>query len=162
METAEDMKSLFFEGELDAVMDPSGSLYRKVRRREDVELLFEDPIEEERAYYRATGIHPPMHVVAVRNEALEETPEIAADLYAAFVEATEEALRRNRRPSYNMLQTWAHLHATDQDRVLGDETWQHGLTKKNQRELSTFVEYAHRQGVIPREYTLDELFVDVS
>lgn len=158
---ADDMKSMFFDGELDAVMDPSGKLFREVRSRDDVELLFDDPIEEEQSYFRETGIHPQMHIVAIRDEVLERNPEIASDLFDAFSRATEETIKRNRRPSYNMLQTWAHLHITEQEAILGDETWEHGLTPKNRRELSKFVDYAYRQGLIPEQYAIDDLFVDV-
>jgi 4,5-dihydroxyphthalate decarboxylase len=160
--SATDMRDRFFAGDLDAVMDPSSSFFRAVLAAEDAELLFDDPKGAEKRYFEATGIHPPMHVVAVRDRLLEAEPWIAESLFEAFETAREVAVERNRRPSYNMLQTWAHLHGAEQDRLLGKETWSHGLTEKNREEVATFVEYAHQQGIVEEQIEVRDLFADVS
>ncbi|AUX08037.1 4,5-dihydroxyphthalate decarboxylase [Halalkaliarchaeum desulfuricum] len=156
-----DMRELLFAGELDAVMDPSGSLLEAVFDSDDVEFVFDDPLAAERDYFEETGLHPIMHVVAIRDEVLEEHPWVAERMYEAFCEARDVGLERVRRPSYNMSLTWAHLHRLDQREIMGpgEEVWEYGVTERTRRELSKFVEYADDQGIADREYEPEELFV---
>ena len=154
------MREMLFDGDLDAAMDPAGSLFHAVRESDSVELMFDDPIAEEQAYYEKTEIHPPMHVVAIRDEVLEANPWVAVNVYDAFCEARDDAIDRNSSPSTHMTMTWGHIHLSNQREVLGEDLWEYGLTEKTRRELRTFVDYAHDQGLIPRKYAVDELFVD--
>lgn len=160
IEEAQDMQSLFFNGELDAVMDPSSSLFRAVIQADDVELMFENPMKEEKRYFEKTNIHPPMHIIAIKDEVIERDPWIAEAIYTVFQEARDIAIEKNRRPSYNMLQTWSHLQLVEQERVLGERAWEYGLTDKTRRELSKFIEYADSQGIIQDLVAPEELFVE--
>ena len=161
IEEPKDMQRILASGELAAAMDPSETLLRAGAESDEIEFVFEDPLEEERAYFEETGIHPPMHTVAIRDELLDEYPWLAECVYEAFRDARDRALEWNRRPSYNMSSTWAHLHLVDQRELMGEETWEYGLTERNRRGIETFVEYAHDQGLAPREYDLAELFVEI-
>ncbi|WP_415383405.1 ABC transporter substrate-binding protein [Halosimplex sp. TS25] len=156
----EDLKRALFEGELAAAMDPAGSLFWDVAESERAEFVFDDPLAAEREYFAETGIHPPMHAVAVRDEVVDDHPWIATELFDAFCESRDACLERNASPSANGSLTWAHLHLLEQQRILGDDAWEYGLTDRNRRGLATFVEYAHDQGLIPRPYDVEELFVD--
>jgi 4,5-dihydroxyphthalate decarboxylase len=127
---------------------------------DEAEFVFDDPLQEERDYYEDTGIHPPMHTVAVRDEVLEEHPSVAERVFEAFCASRDRCLERNRRPFTNASLTWAHLHLVEQERTLGPDVWEYGLTDDNRTELRTFVDYALDQGLIPRAYDPDELFVD--
>lgn len=155
-----DMRELFFNGELDAVMDPSSSLLRAVLQSDDVELMFENPIAEEKRYYAETNIHPPMHIIAIRDEVIAQNPWVAEAVYSAFQEARDIAIEKNRRPSYNMLQTWSHIHLAEQESILGERAWEYGLTEKTRTELSTFIRYARSQGIIQDPVSPKELFVE--
>jgi len=157
-----DFREMFFSGELVAAMDPAGSFFHDVLESEDAELFFENPIEEERAYYEETGIHPIMHTVAIRDEILEEHPWVAVNLFDAYCESRDRCLDANRSPSTNTSITWAHLHLDDQREVLGEDAWEFGLTDRTTREVEKFVEYATDQGLAPRAYDPAELFADVS
>jgi len=157
-----DLREMLFDGELDAAMDPAGSLLRAAAEAEDISFAFDDPLAAERTYYEETGIHPPMHVVAIRDEVLEANPWVAVSVYDAFCEARDRALAWNRRPSYNMSETWAHLHLLEQRELFGDHAWEYGLSETTRQELRTFVRYAHEQGLIPREYAVDELFAETT
>jgi 4,5-dihydroxyphthalate decarboxylase len=44
--------------------------------------------------------------------------------------------------------------------VLGDDPWGYGLGERNRKNLETGYACAHRQGLISRQMSLDEHFVD--
>lgn len=155
-----DLTDALLSGDLDAAMDPAGEVFNAVVESETAELFFDDTLAEEKQYYADTGIHPPMHVVAIRDEVLENHPWVAVNVFDAFVEARDRCFERNRSPSAKTSLTWAHLHRVDQDRTLGPHAWEYGLTERTRHELRTFIEYAHDQGLIPRRYDPEELFVE--
>lgn len=156
------VKEALFSGDLDVVMDPSGSLFNEVVASDAADFLFSDPKAEELEYYQETGIHPIMHVVVIRDSVLEENPWVAPRIYESFCEAKNESIQRNRSPSRHMSLTWSHLNQLEQQRLMGppEEVWEYGLTPKTKNELNTFLEYSVNQGLIPKQYDLDELFVD--
>lgn len=162
VESPRDMTEMLLDGELDAATDPAYALFNKVVDSDQVELLFDDPIAEEKRYFESSGIHPPMHIVAIRNDVLAEHPWAAVSLFDAFCEARDRCLERNRNPHEHTSLTWAHLHLVEQRKVLGENVWEWGLTEQTQRELNTFIEYSKRQGLIPRRYDPEELFVETT
>ncbi|QCC50668.1 substrate-binding domain-containing protein [Halapricum salinum] len=153
---------VFFDGELDAVIEPAGRLFWDVVESDVAELFFDDPLTEERDYFRETGIHPVLHVIALREEIVEEHPWVAVNLFDGFCEARDVCLDGLKSPARNTAITWNHLHLREQREVLGPDAWEYGLTDRNRREVSKFIEYADNQGLIPRPYDVDELFVDCS
>lgn len=157
---ASELREALFSGELDAAMDPAGSMFNAVAESDEVEFLWEDPIAEERRYFEQTGIHPPMHIVAIRDEVLADHPWVATSVFDAFCAARDRCLEWNRSPSSHTSLAWSHLHRHQQREVMGDDVWTFGLTEKNSRELETFVEYADDQGIVDEPYELSELFVD--
>jgi len=162
VEEPKDMKDMLLSGELDAATDPAYALFHAVVESDEAELLFDDPLAEEKRYFERTGIHPPMHVVAIRDEILDADPWVAVSLYDAFCEARDRCLDRNRNPHEHTSLTWAHLHLKDQQEALGPDIWEWGLTEQTRRELNTFIDYANQQGLIPRAYEPEELFVDTT
>ena len=158
IEETGEFESALRSGRLDAAMDPAGSLFNTVVESETAELFFEDPIAEERAYYEETGIFPPMHVVAIREDVLESDPWVAVNLFDAFVASRDRCFELNRSPSSNSSLAWSHLYRHEQREVLGENAWEYGLTPRTEHELRTFSRYAHEQGLTPREYEPAELF----
>lgn len=156
------VRKALIEGDLDVAMDPSGSLFSEVAESDKLDFLFDDPLAEEQRYFQETGIHPIMHVIVIRDEILDEHPWVALSVYEALCEARDQCLDRKRSPSADLTSTWSHLHDLEQQRIMGppETVWEYGLTEKTRKELNTFVEYSHNQGLIPHEYDLDELFVD--
>ena len=157
----DNLKEALFSGDVVAAMDPSWSLFRDVAEADHVEFFFEDPLAEERDYFAETGIHPPMHTVAIRDEILDEHPWVAKSVYNAFCEARDECLDRGTTRAKGSL-TWAHLHLLDQEAHLGPETWEYGLTERNRRSLETLAEYALDQGLTSRAYEPEELFFETT
>lgn len=162
IEETGEFETALLTGDLDAAMDPAGSLFNTVMESDAAELFFDDPIEEERAYYEETGIYPPMHVVAIRDEILDSNPWIAVSLFDAYVESRDRCFERNESPSAKTSLAWSHLYRHEQRAVLGQDAWEFGLTKRTKHELRTFSRYAHEQGLTPREYEPTELFYETT
>ncbi|MGB7459218.1 MAG: hypothetical protein WBM51_26600, partial [Pseudolabrys sp.] len=49
----------------------------------------------------------------------------------------------------------------EQERVLGPDPWEYGLTETNRKVLETLVGYSHEQGLIKKRPALDQLFLSV-
>jgi 4,5-dihydroxyphthalate decarboxylase len=162
IEEPDDLKEMLLRGDLDAAMDPANAVLHAVVESDDTSLMFDDSLSVEQEYYRETGIHPPMHVVAIRDEVLEAHPRVAVDVYDAFCDARDLCLERAQSPARLSSLTWGHLHRIEQDRVLGTDAWEYGLTDRTVPELEKYMEYAESQGLIPHRYDLDEVFVDCS
>lgn len=160
VEEPRDLQEMLFSGDLAAAMDPAGELFNAVVESDAAELMFDDTVAEEQAYYSKTGIHPPMHTVAIRDEVLERHPWVAVALFDAFCEARDRCFERNRSPSANTSLTWSHLYRHEQQEVLGDTAWEYGLTESTRRELEKFVEYAFDQGLVDRRYEPEALFAE--
>lgn len=155
-----DLKEMLLRGDLDAAMDPANAVLHSVVESEDTELMFGDPLSVERDFYQETGLHPPMHAVAIRDEVLEKHPWVAVDVYDAFCEARDLCLERAQNPARLSSLTWGHLHRLEQDRLLGKDVWEYGLTDRTVPELEQYMTYAEQQGLIPHQYDLDGLFID--
>jgi 4,5-dihydroxyphthalate decarboxylase len=120
--------------------------------------FFDDLETVEAEYYRATGIFPIMHTVAVRKEVLEKNPWIARSLFTAFEEARRRSLERAFDPTVSMLPIpWGYEYARRAKALLGDDYFPYGIDA-NRRTLDAFLAYAHEQGVCKRRLTVDELF----
>jgi 4,5-dihydroxyphthalate decarboxylase len=153
------IEAMLAEGALDAVFH-SDIVKPFLARDPRVGRLFPDPKAEEMAYYRRTGIFPIMHVTALRQELAEAHPWLAINLYRAFERAKAIGMQRMLNPRIVPL-AWYQAAWEEQERVLGPDPWEYGLTEKNRKVLDTLIGYSHEQGLIRRRFTPDELFLSV-
>jgi 4,5-dihydroxyphthalate decarboxylase len=155
------LDELLLAGEVDAVISarPPAAVERgdpRVRR------LFADPMAEEQAYFRDTGVFPIMHVLAIRREALERAPHAPAALYAAFDEAKRRSLARTAAATVPGLPLpWSATHARTTRRLLGDDWWPYGVDA-NRRTLDAFLDFSADQALTSGRVALDALFPDLS
>jgi 4,5-dihydroxyphthalate decarboxylase len=147
------------EGELDAVFH-SDFVKPFLAKDPRVARLFPDHKAEEMAYYQRTGIFPIMHVVGIRQALTDEHPWLAVNLFRAFNEAKAIAMKRMTNPRIVPL-AWYRAAWEEQERVLGPDPWEYGLTDKNRKILETLVGYSHEQGLIKKRPTLEQLFLNV-
>lgn len=147
------------DGELDAVFH-SDLIKPFLAKDPRVGRLFPDPKAEEMAYFERTGIFPIMHVTGLRQELAEQHPWLAINLYRAFNEAKRLAMRRMANPRIVPL-AWYRAAWEEQERVLGPDPWEYGLTEKNRKVLDTLIGYSHEQGLIKTRFTPDDLFINV-
>ncbi len=151
--------AMLAEGELDAVLH-SDLVKPFLAHDPRVARLFPDHKAEEMAYYKRTGIFPIMHVLAIRQALAEEHPWLAINLFRAFSEAKALAMKRMANPRIVPL-AWYRAAWEEQERMLGPDPWQYGLTDKNRKVLETLVGYSHEQGLIKKRPALDALFLNV-
>lgn len=153
----QDLDQMLMNGELDALIEPEfpepfmDGDPRMVR-------LFADHESVERDYYRRTGIFPIMHVTVIKREVVDAHPWLPAALIAAFEESKRIAYKRMENPRIVPL-AWFAAAYENQKRVLGDDPWEYGLSERNRKNLAAIIRYTARQGLISREYAVDELFV---
>ena len=154
------LNELLLAGELDAVIAPTPpdgfTAGDKAVRR-----LFADPAAEERAYYARTGLFPIMHVIGVRRTLADEHPGLAADLFRAFVEARNLAMREHdltARSSANrmMLPWFADQWEATKD-LMGEDFWPYGVAE-NRAELEAICRYSHEQNLGRKRLSVEALF----
>ena len=154
------LEDMLVEGEIDALLSPD--LIKPLTAGDKrVGRLFPNYKEEEIAFYGRTGIFPIMHVVAIKQEIVERHPWVAINLYKAFNESKSLAMKRMENPRIVPL-AWYREAWEEQERILGKDPWEYGLTERNVKNFERLVTYSHEQGVIKRRPPLDELFLNIS
>ena len=108
-------------------------------------------------YFRRTGFHPSVHVIAVRKAAAEERPELLEALCEAFDQAKQSAysLLQNERTTGLPLM---RAYVDETVALFGDDPWPYGLEGRNRAELDQFLAYASDQGLTRRRLTPEDLF----
>lgn len=154
------VETMLAEGELDAVLHPD--IIEPILRKDPrVGRLFPAYKAEEEAYFARTGIFPIMHVLGLKQELVERHPWVVPNLYQAFDEAKNIAMKRMRNPRLVPL-AWYQEAWEEQERLLGTDPWEYGLSEANRNNFETLVTYSHEQGLIDRRIPLEELFLPVS
>ncbi len=151
------LTEMLIAGDLDAVMtahppEPPDAGGPAIVR------LFGNAAAVEEAYWRATGIFPIMHVVAIKREVYAQYPWVAMNLYKAF----DEARRRSVRRAFDVMASrfpvpWMADYAARWRELFGGEYFAYGL-ESNRVTLGAFCDYADEQGVSHRKVTPEELF----
>jgi 4,5-dihydroxyphthalate decarboxylase len=104
-------------------------------------------------YFRRTGVYPINHGLVVRNELLKEHPWLAGDLTHAF-EASKAIYLKDLKGNAG-LSTWDKA-AADNAAVVGDP-FPLGI-EANRKALETMTQFAVEQKMVPRRFTVEELF----
>ena len=50
----------------------------------------------------------------------------------------------------------------EQEKILGPDPWEYGLTAANRNNMETLISYSHEQGLIKKKPELEQLFLNVS
>jgi 4,5-dihydroxyphthalate decarboxylase len=153
------VETMLADGELDAVFH-SDLIKPFVASDKRVARLFPDHKAEEIAYFRRTGIFPIMHVLGIRKSLADEHPWLAINLFKAFNVAKTAAMKRMANPRIVPL-AWYRDAWEEQERVLGPDPWEYGLTGNNRKVLETLIGYSHEQGLIGKRPVVDDLFLNV-
>jgi 4,5-dihydroxyphthalate decarboxylase len=145
------------QGELDAVLTahPPDSFKRGDPQ---VVRLFENAQAVEEDYWRATGVFPIMHAIAIRSDVLARHPWVAMNLLKAFEEAKRRSVARALELTASRFPVpWIAEQAARARAMFGGELFPYGIAP-NRTTLETFLRYAHEQGVCHRLLAVEELF----
>jgi 4,5-dihydroxyphthalate decarboxylase len=154
------VESMLAEGELDAVLH-SDIIKPFVAKDPRVARLFPDHKAEEIAYFKKTGIFPIMHVLGIKQELADQHPWIAVSLYKAFNEAKAMAMQRMQNPRIVPL-AWYRDAWEEQEKILGTDPWEYGLSAGNKKNMDALIGYSHEQGLIKTMPAVEDLFLKVS
>ncbi|MCX7931322.1 MAG: ABC transporter substrate-binding protein [Rhodovarius sp.] len=120
--------------------------------------LFPDPMAEELAYFRRTGIHPPMHLIAVKRAIVEANPWLPRALYEAFAESQRLAQARlHDSATLLAMLPWLAQHIEETERLLGRDFWPLGFSA-NRACLARLIGYMRAEGLLRRDLLPEQLF----
>src|SRR5262252_3302359 len=126
-------------------------------RHPDIDFLFPDYGQQERAYFKRTRCFPIMHTLLIRNSVLEREPWVARSLYDAWEASKQKLYQRQDWERIHMTSLWYRALWEEERAVAGDDIYAWGF-KKSRHELEILLRYAYRQALTPRQYTPEELF----
>ena len=153
------IEKMLADGEIDALLHPD--LIRPLLDRDPrVGRLFPDYRNEELAFYQKARIFPIMHVLGIKRHVVDTNPWVAINLFHAFDKAKNVAMKRLANPRVVPLAFYREAWE-EQERIIGPDPWEYGLTDNNRHNLETLVGYAYEQGLIRRNFPLDELFLNM-
>ena len=157
----ETLWEMMTRGEIDAIVAPRAPKAflagdGRIRR------LFEDVKAVEQAYFRRTGVFPPMHIIGVRNDVLERDRSLADRLFDGFERAKQHAVRELRQVAYDYaMLPWLGEHLRETEAVMGADYWQYGFDN-NRSVIEQMARYSHEQGITPRRLDPAELFLPIN
>ncbi len=140
------LRDMLLSGDLDAVMCPvppkgfyaaDGKMVR----------LIPDYRRAEQEYYRRTGIFPPHHIVGLRRDIFERSPQIAPALYRALDQA--RLLWQQRRFYYAELTPWVLAELEETTSLMGDD-WKPSGVRANRKGIEGLCAEEYAQGLIER------------
>lgn len=144
------MKELLLTGVVDAALGEVGV------EAPEIKPLIPDAREAAFGWFRRTGIYPINHGVVVKNSVLKENPGIAEELTRAFEASKAEYMKDLKG---NEMTAWDKA-ATVNAAVVGDP-YPFGI-EKNRKALEAITRFAYDQHMIPRRYSVEELFVPLN
>jgi 4,5-dihydroxyphthalate decarboxylase len=145
------MRDLLLSGEIDAAIGEIGVEAPEVRP------LIADAREAGFAYFRKTGIYPINHGVVIKDSVLKETPWVAGELYRAFESAKADYLTNLQAAA--AMSSWDQA-AADNATAVGDP-FPFGI-EPNRKALEAATQFAVDQKMVPRKFSVEELFAPVN
>ncbi|MCX7371698.1 MAG: ABC transporter substrate-binding protein [Alphaproteobacteria bacterium] len=120
--------------------------------------LFADPMAAELGYFRKTGIHPPMHLIAVKRPIVQANPWLPRALLNAFADSQRIAQQRlhDSATLFTML-PWLAQHIEETERLLGHDYWPTGFAA-NRTMFATLIRYMRAEGLLTRDLAPEDLF----
>jgi 4,5-dihydroxyphthalate decarboxylase len=116
--------------------------------------LFPHAQAESFGYFRKTGVYPINHGVVVKDSVLKERPEIADELCRAFETSKAEYLKG--LDASTPTTSW-DIAAKVNKAVVGDP-FPFGI-EPNRKALEAMTQFAVDQKMVPRRFSVEELFV---
>ncbi|WP_454825838.1 ABC transporter substrate-binding protein [Paraburkholderia xenovorans] len=152
------LNDMLLSGEIDALIAPQVPP-ALLAGHPDLDYLFPDYPEVERAYFRKTAIFPIMHVVVIQREIYEQHPWAAVSLYRAFEQAKRNCMNNLAvEEPLPVSLPWLPNYAKSIRELMGDDYWPYGI-EKNRGTIDALCQYTWEQGLAARKVGIEELFV---
>ena len=146
---------LLLSGEVDAMIFPHPP--REVLEAGDtIRRLFPDPMAEAKRYYDQLGYFPIMHIMAFRNEIVEQNPELPRAVIKMWDSAKRIAADYYEDPGYSEI-AFARNAMEYQNDMFGTDIWPSGFAV-NRDNIANFIDYSADQGLIGASYEPERLF----
>jgi 4,5-dihydroxyphthalate decarboxylase len=145
------MLDLLLSGEIDAAI---GEVAVDAA---EIQPLLPDARNEAFGYFRRTGIYPINHGVVVKDTVLKEAPWIAGELCRAFEKSKAEYSRN--LDLGDAATSWDRAAKVNAD-VVGDP-YPFGI-EPNRKALEAMTQFAVDQKMVPRKYSVEELFAPLN
>jgi 4,5-dihydroxyphthalate decarboxylase len=120
--------------------------------------LFPDYAEQEKRYFADTGIFPIMHTVVIRRDVYDRDRWVARELMKLLERARDRAIERLRATvALPVMLPWLSQHVDQATALMGEQFWPYGVDL-NRHTLTTFLRYAHEQGITGLSPSPEDLF----
>ncbi|WP_067934406.1 4,5-dihydroxyphthalate decarboxylase [Alicyclobacillus kakegawensis] len=153
------LNGMLESGEIDALIAPRVPSC-VLNGSPNVGRLFPNYVEEEKRYYKKTGIFPIMHVIALKKELVNRHPWVPMNLFRAFEEAKQVVYEGfNQTAALKVTLPWLNEEVARTKQILGEDFWAYGV-EKNLRTLETALTYSYEQGLIKNKLKIKDLFAE--
>lgn len=150
------LAGLLDAGEIDAVIAPKPPSC--FGRNVHVQRLFPDFRTAEEAWFRKTGLFPPMHMLGIRRTLVEQHPWLPINIYAAFRKSRDIALAElTIMDTLRVMHPWITDEYEKVGALMGQDYWRYGVND-NRLELDALQRYAQRDGLIQQAVPIEQLF----
>ncbi|RWR28009.1 ABC transporter substrate-binding protein [Sinirhodobacter populi] len=162
----ESLVSMMADGRLDAACTGDAGIGRTGKPGEgwndsgpvlpdNLRELFPDAARLNREVYAKNGVYPIHGCLAIREQVLRDNPDLGRAIFDAFVAAKAPYLAELRAGTATDKQA-------DKDRklmqIVGDDPIPYGL-EANRASIEALIRYGHQQGLIPRAYKAEDMFL---
>ena len=131
------------------------------RGSKNIRRLFPDYVDEERKYFRETGVYPTMHTIVIRREIYQKYPWVAQSLFKALFQAKEIAYAEfdaiKGLPAAKFMLPWLGHYLEEIRDLMGRDFCPYGV-EPNRKTLETFLRYCYEQGLAKRLLKPEEIF----
>jgi 4,5-dihydroxyphthalate decarboxylase len=144
--TREHAIELVENGEIDAALEPYGSLGKNPKLRR----LLKDHRREEAAYFRRTEVIPVIHTLVLQEALVDKNPWVVETLLSAF--------RAARRLETKYMNEEERSEARWLSEDIGYDPYGYTFDSSTRKSLEALIRCQMEQGLLARAPALDELF----
>ena len=143
------MRELLLNGDVDAALGEVGV------EAPEIKPLIPDARNAAIESFRRTGIYPINHGVVIKDSVLKEHPWVAGEIYRAFERSKAEYLKDIEGGGASNWDKAAVVNA----KVVGDP-FPFGI-EKNRKALEAITQFALDQKMVPRRFSVEEMFAPI-
>lgn len=120
--------------------------------------LFSDVKKAEQEYFSNTGMFPIMHVIGIRNDAIDKDPDLPIRVFEMYQQAKYRAYSDlETTTSLKVTLPWVTQEFETTRGLMGEDYWPYGI-KENVKELEHIMRYVNEQGLVGQRVDFRELF----